>query len=240
MIALIKKIASREGFGDVLAEGTVRAAATIGKGAEAYAMHVKGLEIPGYEPRGAKSMGFNYATASIGASHCYGYARQEVFGDNVPREVNRFAEEENTDIVVYNQNFRAMTEVGIVCTFSSSWKWFPLLFGKMLAAATGINQFADSDYLWKVGERIINLERAFNVREGFSRKEDTLPQRMLTEPLHTGEAPGEGQMIRDQDRFLDKYYLARGWTPEGIPTRQKLEELGLGHVLKDIESVTPR
>jgi len=240
MIALIKKIASRQGFGDVLAEGTMRAAATIGNGAEAYAMHIKGLELPGYEPRGAKSMGFNYATASIGASHCYGYARQEIFGATIPREVDRFAEEENVDIVVYNQNFRAMIEVGICCTFSSGWKWFPLLFGRMLAAATGINQFADSEYLWKVAERVINLERAFNVREGYSRKEDTLPQRMLTEPLHTGEAPGEGQMIRDQDKFLDKYYLVRGWTQEGIPSRQKLGELGLDYVVKDIEDYLRR
>ena len=234
MIALITKIALREGLGDILAEGSMRAAATIGNGAEAYAIHVKGMEIPGYEPRGAKSMGFNYATSNIGASHCYGYAGQEVFGRTVPREVDRFAEEENTDIVVYNQDFRAMSEVGIVCAFATGWGWFPHLFGRMLVAATGIDQLADTDYLWRVGERIINLERAFNVREGFSRKQDTLPQRMLSEPLLTRGAPGEGQMITAMDKFLDRYYRARGWTKEGIPSPQKLNELGLGYVLRDI------
>jgi aldehyde:ferredoxin oxidoreductase len=232
--ALIKKIALREGFGDILAEGSMRAAASIGKGAEAHAMHVKGLELPGYEPRAAKSMGFNYATSNIGGSHCYGYAGQEVFGTPVPRKVDRFAEEENADIVVYNQNLSAMSEVGIVCAFARGWGWFDDLFGRMLVAATGIDQFADSDYLWKVGERIINLERAFNVREGFTRKQDTLPQRMLTEPLDTRGVPGEGQMIRNQDQFLDRYYQARGWTAEGKPSPQKLNELGLGYVLKDI------
>ncbi len=233
-LALIKKIALREGVGDILAEGSLRAAATIGNGAEAYAMQVKGMEIPAYEPRGAKSMGFNYATANIGASHCYGYARQEVFGAPVPRRVDRFAEEENVDVVIYNQDFRAMSEVGIVCAFATSWEWFSRLFGKMLVAATGIDQFADSDYLWQVGEKIVNLERAFNVREGFGRQQDTLPQRMLSEPLHTAEAPGEGQVIRSLDKFLDRYYQARGWTPEGIPSPQKLSELGLSHVLEDI------
>jgi aldehyde:ferredoxin oxidoreductase len=234
MIDLIGKIARREGIGDVLAEGTMRAAATIGKGAEAYAIHVKGLELPGYDPRGAKSQGFNYATASIGASHCYGYAGQEIFGAPVPREVDRFAEAENADIVIYNQDQTAMSEVGIACSFSTSWDWLEPLFGKMLAAATGIDQFADYDYIWKAGGRIVNLERAFNVREGFGRQQDTLPQRILTEPLHTQGAPGEGQIVRELDKFLDAYYQLRGWTKEGIPSPQKLEELGLGYVLKDI------
>lgn len=236
MIALIKKIASREGLGDILAEGCMRAAATIGKGAEACAIHVKGLELPAYEPRGAKSMGFNYATSNIGGSHNYGYAQQEIFGNPVPRVVDRFAEEENADIVIYNQDRVALFEVGIVCTFASGWEWYPLLFGKMLAAATGVSQFADDDYLHVVAERIIAMERAFNVRDGFDRRQDTLPGRMLNEPLHTGTAPGEGQMIKALDKFLDQYYQARGWTPEGIPSPQKLNELGLGHIIKDMRS----
>jgi len=227
MIALIKKIASREGIGDILAEGVMRAAATIGKGAEAYAIHVKGLEPPAYEPRGAKSMGFNYATSNIGASHNYGYSSQEIFGRTIPREVDRFAEEENADIVVYNQNCRATIEVGIICNFAQSWGWFPEVFGKMLVAATGIDRFADIDYLFHVGEKIVNLERVFNVREGFRREHDTLPQRILSEPLHTRGAPGEGQIVRHLDKFLDRYYEIRGWTPEGIPSTQKLNELGL-------------
>ncbi|MFH1381609.1 MAG: aldehyde ferredoxin oxidoreductase family protein [Chloroflexota bacterium] len=233
MVALVKKIAEREGIGDLLAEGSLRAAASIGKGAEAYAIQVKGLEIPAYEPRGAKSQGFNYATASIGASHCYGYARQDVFGAIEPRPTDRFAEVENADIVVYNQDGTAWKETGIICTFATGWDWVVPLFGKMLAEARGIGKLADNDYLWRVGERIFNLERAFNVREGFNRRQDTLPQRMLTEPLHTREASGEGQIVRYQDEFLDSYYKIRGWTKAGVPSRRKLNELGLGFALRE-------
>jgi aldehyde:ferredoxin oxidoreductase len=104
----------------------------------------------------------------------------------------------------------------------------------MLIAASGIDQIADSGYLQIVGERIVNLERSFNVRNGFRREHDTFPQRILKEPLHTRGAPGEGQMIRALDKFLDRYYKMRGWTPEGIPSSQKLNELGLSFVLKDM------
>jgi aldehyde:ferredoxin oxidoreductase len=104
----------------------------------------------------------------------------------------------------------------------------------MLAAATGIKEFADWKYLRKAGERIVNLDRAFNARDGFDRRHDTLPERFRTEPLHTGSAPGEGEMVRTLDRFLDEYYQLRNWTRNGLPTREKLEELGLGRVAKDL------
>jgi aldehyde:ferredoxin oxidoreductase len=232
MVALIKKIARREGIGDLLAEGSMRAAASIGKGSEVCAIHVKGMELPAYEPRGAKSQGYNYATASIGASHCYGYAAQDIFGSPEPRPTDRFSEE-NADVVIYNQDGTAWKETGVVCAFAGGWGWVNL-FGKMIAAARGIDKFADDAYLKKVGERMFNLERAFNVREGFSRKQDTLPKRILTEPLHTRKAPGEGQIVSHQDEFLDKYYQLRGWTKDGIPTEKKLKELGLDFTLKDM------
>ena len=104
----------------------------------------------------------------------------------------------------------------------------------MLAAATGIGELADPAYLRRVGERVVNLERAFNVRDGFRREHDTFPQRMLSEPLHTRGAPGEGQTIRNLNKFLDRYYELRGWAPVGIPSSGKLNELGLGYVLRDI------
>jgi aldehyde:ferredoxin oxidoreductase len=232
MISLIKKIARREGVGNLLAEGVKRVAATIGKGSGDYAIHVKGLELPAYEPRGAKCLGFNYATSNIGGSHSYGYAPQEVFGSPIPRQVDRFAEAENADIVIFNQNNRAMREVGIACSFSALMGWLPQLFDKMLYAATGIELILEPGHLQKVGERIVNLERAFNVRNGFRRGDDTLPQRFLKEPLHTKGAPGEGQRIQALDHFLDQYYALRGWTKDGIPSEGKLKELGLSHVIE--------
>jgi aldehyde:ferredoxin oxidoreductase len=205
MVALVKKIAMREGIGNLLAEGTMRAASQIGKGAEDYAIHVKGLDLPAYEPRGAKTMGLNFATSNIGASHCFGYARGDVFGAVIPRPSDRFAEEENADLVIFNQDGMATRETGIICSFAAGWDWVAPLFGKMLVAARGIEQLGDNNHLSKVGQRIINLERAFNIREGFGRKQDTLPRRMLTEPLHTNGAPGEGQIVKHQKESLDGY-----------------------------------
>jgi aldehyde:ferredoxin oxidoreductase len=225
MVALVKKIAFREGIGDLLAEGTRRVAEKIGHGSDVYAIHVKGLELPAYEPRGAKSQGYNYVTASIGASHCYGYAAQDIFGAPFPHPTDRFSEE-NADVVIFNQNGTATRETGICCGFSGGWGWTQL-FGKLLAAARGIDKLADDAYLNRVGERMFSLERTFNIREGFGRKHDTLPKRILTEPLHTRQAPGEGQVVGHRDEFLDKYYQLRGWTPEGVPTDNKLKELGL-------------
>jgi aldehyde:ferredoxin oxidoreductase len=86
--------------------------------------------------------------------------------------------------------------------------------------------------MWKVAERIYNIERAFNIREGFGRKDDSLPQRILTEELQKGAA--KGQRVRKQDAFLDQYYDLRGWDRNGIPTQKKLQELGLGDLVRDI------
>jgi len=234
MVALLEKIAYRQGFGDLLAEGVLRAARTIGRGAEGCAVHAKGMEFPAYEPRGAKSHGFNYATSNIGASHCYGYAAQEIFGVPFPRPINRFDEAKNADIVIGNQDGTATGEVGIACAFAKGWGWYPGNYGQLLAAATGMEQFADPGYLDTLGTRILNMERAFNVREGFGRKDDRLPSRMLNEPLHTLGAQGEGEMVREMEQFLDRYYQLRGWTEDGAPTASKLEELGLGKLTSDV------
>ena len=236
MITLIKKIGRREGFGDVLAEGTMRAASRIGRGAEAYAMQVKGLELPGYEPRGLKATGFGYATSNIGGSHGNGSLAFQEWGMPVPRAVDRFTEEGKADIVIYNQNQSALSEVGCVCAFAHDWgDWYPRLFGKMLVAATGIQEFADFGYLLRAGERIVNVERAFNARDGFNRAHDKLPKRFQTEPLHTHGAQGDGQVVREMEKFLDEYYRLRGWTNYGIPSPEKLQELGLDYIVKDME-----
>ncbi len=229
MVALVKKIALREGIGDLLAEGTMRVAQKIGHDSSDYAIHVKGLELPAYEPRGAKTHGYNYATASVGASHCYGYSGQDIFGAPFPRPTDRF-KEDYPDLVIFNQDGTAFREVGIACAFSAGWGWGDLL-APMLVAARGIGKYAEKGYLDLVGHRIFNLERAFNLREGFGRKDDTLPRRMLTEGLHTRSAPGEGQIVRERDKFLDSYYALRGWTKEGVPTPAKLKELGLDFVV---------
>jgi aldehyde:ferredoxin oxidoreductase len=232
---LLKKIAYKEGFGEILSEGVKRAAEKIGKGAEKYAMHVKGQELPGYEPRGAKAHGINYATSNVGANHNYGYAMQEIFGIPIPRAVDRFAEEGKGDIVKFNQDMVALMEVGIACAFPSLFGWFnPEILSKMLVASMGMEEFANIQNLMVVGDRIYNLERAFNVREGYNRKDDVLPERFLKEPLENAVA-GVGEMYRKFDKMIDEYYNVRGWNNNGIPTADKLRSLGLDYVIKDIE-----
>lgn len=225
LLTLIKKIGLREGFGRLLGEGVRRAAETIGKGAEAYAIHCKGLELPGYEPRSAKAHGLSYATSNIGGSHMYGYSRQEISGYTLPREVDRFTDQGKGDIAAYNQINKAREEVFILCNFADSGmtaQWLAAL----LQAASGIEEFGDLAYLDEVGERIVTLERCFNVREGFSREQDTLPKRMLEEPLQNA-GPATGEVYRAFDRLLDEYYAAMGYDLQGIPTREKLQDLGL-------------
>jgi len=225
MLELIRRIALREGFARVLGEGTRFAAEIIGRGASSYAIHAKGLELPAYEPRAAKCHGLSMATSNIGGSHMYGYARQEISGKPDPRPVDRFADRGCGDIAAINQIGKAVEETGILCNFADSGMTQELL-GKQLAAATGFEEFADPPFLNLVGERIVCLERWFNVREGFSRKDDTLPQRMLQEPLPNA-GPATGQVVRDLDGLLDEYYAALGYSSDGIPTRERVKDLGL-------------
>ena len=231
ILTLIEKIGKREGFGELLGEGVKRAAEQIGRGAPYYAMHSKGLELPGYEPRSIKGYGLSYATSNIGGSHMYGRPYPELYGTSEPRPVDRMADEGKGDMIAFFQKQFAGEEVAIVCNFGNT-GLIPRLLGDLLAEGSGYEEFRDPAYLGEVGERIITLERYFNVREGFSRKDDTLPQRMFKEPLlNAGDATG--QMIRKMDTLLNEYYDVLGYDQRGIPTPQRIEELGMKKLLED-------
>lgn len=232
LLALIKKIAVREGLGDFLANGVQQAAEAMGRGADQYAMHCKGLELPAYEPRAVKGYGLSYATSNIGGSHMYGRPRHELYGGNDPRPIDRFADTGRGDLIALVQLQQAGDETAIVCNFGNS-GLTPELLGQLLVAASGIEEFGDVRYRELVGERIVCLERAFNVREGMDRKDDTLPARMLTEPL-ANAGPATGQVIRKLDVMLDEYYDALGYTRAGIPGEAKIKELGLDWLAPDL------
>lgn len=237
MLTLIRLMAFREGLGDLLADGVKVAAEKIGKGAERYAMHVKGLELPGYDVRGAKAHGLNYATSFTGADHCRGYAFQEVFGIPIPYEVDRFAVEGKGKLTKWNQDIRtATTDCPTMCGFLMDMAVASFAAentADLVGAVTGL-EFTPDDVM-QVGERVNNLARAFNVREGFSREEDTLPERIMTEPLKGGAAKGHYISREDLNQMLDEYYEARGWEVEtGAPTKDKLKELGLEYVAEEI------
>jgi len=217
-IEMVKRIAYRKGLGSILAEG-VRDSSKIIGGSEDFAMHIKGMEIPGYDPRGAFGMALAYATSDRGACHQRAWTvRAEIEGKLTPK----YSIKNRAKFVKETQDERAMCFSLVLCDFA------PLevnCFVELLNKATGFN-FTAENYL-KTGERIWNLTRLFNVREGVTRKDDTLPMRFMREPLPDGVA--KGQMITEKmlDGMLDEYYALRGWDKNGIPTKEKLKELGL-------------
>jgi aldehyde:ferredoxin oxidoreductase len=238
MVTLLRSIALREGVGDLLADGVRAAAASIGRGAEQFALHVKGLELPGYDVRGAKAHGLNYATSYTGADHNRGYAFQEIFGIPVPEPVDRFATKGKGKLTKWNQDVRTATaDCPTMCVFLLDMA-VPHFATENTAALMGaITAFTYTPAeIEQVGERINNLARAFNVREGFSRADDTLPERVLTEPLRQGASAGHYISRAELKEMLDEYYVARGWdVATGIPTRAKLAELGLAYVADELD-----
>lgn len=196
-----------------------------GRGSEKYAMHVKGMELPGYDPRGQFGMGLNYATANRGGDHCSGYTTfEELFGP-----IDPFSAEGKGELVSKIQNETCVRNSAVLCTFG---EWITESYLKeLLKTSTGFD--FTKEKLDRMGERIFNLERAFNIWEGFTRADDTLPERLLKEPLKKGKSKGH---VVDLEAMLNDYYEFRGWDLKtGIPTGKKLEELGLAEVVKELK-----
>lgn len=229
MMELLLKIAYRRGLGEVLADGVKAAAAKIGKSAERYAMHIKGLELPAYDVRGAKAHGLNYATSYTGADHNRGYAFQEIFGIPVPYAVDRFAIEGKGKLTKWNQDVRCVTcDCATMCAFILDMALPDIAVqntADLMKSLTGL-EFTAAD-VEAVGERVNNLARVFNVLSGFTRDDDTFPERILTEPLKEGNSKGQYISREDLNKMLNEYYAAREWTMQGVPTEEKLLSLGL-------------
>jgi len=237
-VAVLRKIAYREGVGDLLAEGSRAAAERIGGDAPKYAMHVKGLEFPGYDPRGLKSMGLNYMTAFTGADHSRGHSEQEVFGIPVPQAVDRLAIEGKAALTIFNQDVgAAVKDSSMLCTFVVRLALLPKNLGPTVVAdfwraAQGYD--VTPEEVVRVGERLTNVARVWNLRAGFTRASDTLPDRLMTEPLKTGASKGHIISPADRDRMLDEYYSLRGWDARGVPTPERLAALGLAALTADL------
>ncbi len=218
LFALLKNIGRREGLGKILGEGVKRAADHFGKEARAYAIHIKGLELPGYEPRAVKGYALSMATSNIGGSHMYGRPRSELSG-----LIDPFTESGKGAAIAHVQKEQALEDALVACTFGNSGLKIDD-YAHFLTAATGVDVFSQPDDLLKIGERIVCIERCFNVREGFGRKDDTLPKRMQSEQLKDA-GPATNQVVTDLGSLLDEYYNALGYTKEGIPTHEKLKDL---------------
>ncbi len=215
LVAVLRLMAERKGIGDILAEGIKAASERFG--APELGMHSKGQALSAYDPRGCKGMALTYATSPKGAHHMIATTMgPEIAGGTRLSYENKGALQKENQL-----SMCAVDSLGICSTVRGG-------FGmgdqaKAFSLTTGIA--LDIDGLKLAAERIINLERMYNARLGFSRKDDTLPARILSEPVPSGPSAGE---TVDLGPMLDEFYGVMGWGADGLPTREKLEELGIG------------
>jgi len=218
LVDMMTKIGYRRGFGDVLAEGAARVAQRFGR-PELF-MGVKKQEFAAYDARGAFGMGLQYATSNRGACHVRGYMiAPEILG--TPQKMDPYTPKGKAAMDIAFQNLTAALDSSGICLFVTFSIGAPELLA-MLKTGTGFDY--DVDELMQAGERIWNLERLFNQRAGFTSKDDTLPPRLLREPMPAGPAKGKTVPL---DKMLPEYYRLRGWDAQGRPTKKKLASLGL-------------
>jgi aldehyde:ferredoxin oxidoreductase len=237
MIRLTEKIGNKEGIGKLLGEGVRSASEKIGEKAKKYAMHVKGLEIPMHEPRGKKGVGLSYATSSRGACHNQcphddwwdeTVTAPEIGMDSMLKRDRLYMGPEKARSVIIGQNWFSFLDSAVLCYFTC----FPVgtklqTLVNLFSTVTGLEVVAQD--LTHIGERVFNLCRLFNIREGIAKKDDFLPER-FTQPLTSGPYIGEAIPVPSFEKMLSWYYKFRGWDENGIPTKEKIKELKLEFV----------
>jgi len=234
---LVRLISMREGIGDILAEGVKIAAEKLGKGSEKFAIHGKGLEAPAHDARSGKALAVTYGTANRGMCHIHplegmAYDSGKIdfgltkYGLPDPNTVHRWDEKGKGKSVKILQDGLIVPDILNICKFFLYGGLNIDDYADMLSALTGWE--IDSRELIKVGERVTNLQRLFNMREGFSRKDDLIPERVRKIPSFGIYKDEQRCAIQDYEGMLDEYYEARGWDlTTGKPTQAKLRELGL-------------
>jgi aldehyde:ferredoxin oxidoreductase len=223
MLDLLGRMASRDGLGDLLAEGTRAAARQIGGDAPDFAPHVKGLEIPGYEPRALQTMALGFAVGSRGADHNRSGAYEADFSSQVDRLLGSA---ESARLAVETEDRAALIDSLILCKFLRG--VFADLYtesAELLQAVTGWD--VTGTELRRTAERIVMAKKLFNVREGWTAAEDTLPLRMLSEGLPAGLGPGACLPAERLRAMINAYYRERGWTPDGQVPHEAIDALDL-------------
>jgi len=233
LVKLLEKMGKREGIGNILAEGVKFAAEKIGKGAEKFAQHIKGVEVTGYDLRCLKTAALGFAVSFRGADH----NRHGAYAFDVKGKFNRLKYEKGRAKAVKDiEDVYTIIDSLIICKFSRGtyYKEFEDL-AKLYTLVTGWETTPEEMRL--KGERINNLARVINVREGLGRKDDTLPWKVMNLPV-PDEGPSKGAYVTQEelDLMLDDYYEVRGWTKEGIPTPEKLKQLGMDDLIPIVEA----
>ena len=233
LIACLNMIGERRGLGDLLADGSRAASQVVGRGSADWAMHVKGLEMPGYEPRSLKTMALGLAVSTRGACHNRSSAYEADFSSRVDRLK---VDDERGRITKEGEDFSAVLDSLIWCKFLR--KAFDDFFAESAEIYEHVTGWPLSpEQLREAGERINNLKKLFNIREGWTRDDDTLPPRVLQEELPTGMVQGVGLTTGDLDTMIAGYYRARGWTGDGLISSDKIREIGLEDVIGEPASV---
>jgi len=218
MVEMTRKTGTGEGFGKKLALGSYRLAESYGH--PEYSMSAKKQEMPAYDPRAVQGIGLNYATSNRGGCHVRGYMTAvEILGN--PVKIDNLTTEGKAQWTITFQNLTAALDSTGACLFSTFGLGADEL-AALLSAATGVPYTTDA--FMQAGDRIWNMERLFNLSSGLTAKDDTLPPRMLKDPLPAGPCKGG---VNKLDQMLPEYYTLRGWSKEGVPTQKKKAELGL-------------
>jgi aldehyde:ferredoxin oxidoreductase len=230
LLELVEEIGKRQGFGNVLAEGSFRLAEQLAKGAADLLNCFKKVEVAGHSARALKGMSIGYATGTRGGSHHDARPTLQYAG-----EFDRTKAQGQPSFAVRTQNFTALDDSLTQCRFASERGYGAVInenYVKMINAVTG--WVLNLEEVERLGERIYNLERAFNCREGVSREDDHLPLRTSQQPIPSGPSQGMNCPSQEFNAMLDEYYHLRGWDGNGIPTTEKLKALGLEEVLKEL------
>jgi aldehyde:ferredoxin oxidoreductase len=232
LLTLIEDIAYRRGFGRLLSEGVAAIAAHFGSEAQRYALHVKGMGVPAFDGRAAKGFALGWAVSTRGADHLRALPNFELLGFSSEEAQRRFGsphandpyeERGKAELVYWHENFCAVVDSAEMCKYEtfSTYAVTPDMLAGLLNAVTGSAH--DGASLLAVGERIINVEKLYNIRCAGPQR-DTLPYRILHEPLPSGPAKGNTVNL---DAMLDAYYRLRGWDHSGVPQREVLKRLGI-------------
>ncbi len=245
-VELVEKIAKREGVGKILSNGVRKAAEQIGGDAWKYAIHVKGLEASGQDPRAHQSIGLTYATNVRGADHLrsiscieeLGYPK--IAGDRFsPEKADAILEimspKHKGEVVWDMEDLYALVDSAVICKYATMWPpvFYYDTFVNVIPALTGMEEWGNPKYVRLAGQRISHLRRAFNHRLGVTRKDENLPPRLLSEPMPTGPSKGG---LPDLDEMLDEYYEFRGCDRDtGYPKEAKLKELQLDFVVDELK-----
>lgn len=239
-VTLAEMIRDREGIGNVLANGVRKASAQIDaeRGSESWkwAMHIKGLECPGYDARGLKTFALGIAVGTRGACH----NRSAAYDPDIQGEVDRFSVDDKRGAVAREtEEYAAVYDTLPLCKFirrcftgkadrSGAWP----AIAQLINATTGWDfKYEDIDL---IGERAVAIKKAFNIREGWTRKDDYLPWRWMHEPMKEGASAGHVVTKEELEYMKDLYYEAKGWTTDGLIPKQKLIELGMEDVAEEI------